>query len=308
MICNNPRCNKEFTLSYNRSGEPKFCSRRCAGQVTAARCRPPRDRETRICAVCSQKYSPTPGNVKHGNPRFCSTACKHEGRRLGLIAGKKPFARILKICKNPDCRNLVFQKYDTGYCSRKCYAVDAVRISRATRHHHRPTIACEHCGNVFVVPREHNNSKGKPRRFCSNSCKWAARQAKEWLCIICHRVVSKGAVRCSACRARPAAEPRRCRDCGMVIVEPWARRCQQCRELWEVAKGARRRAKTNADRYLNIHIGRELLTLFPELRTVVANGLDGYSGEQRRNKRKDMLAKIGAEGAKMFNLKERAIQ
>jgi hypothetical protein len=116
-------------------------------------------------------------------------------------------------------------------------------------------------------------------------------------------VISEGSRQCLACCRRnhaAAKKQKHCKDCGGVIVEKWARRCRQCSELLEL----RERAEKNRLRYANINVGRELFVMFPDLRPVVARELRGYVGEQRRNKRKEVLAKIGAEGSKMFKLKE----
>lgn len=95
---------------------------------------------------------------------------------------------------------------------------------------------------------------------------------------------------------------RHCHDCGTVVVEPWARRCRQCLEQKKVVKTARKRVENNFRRYRNINIGRELAIMFPDLQQVLARELDGYSGERRRNRRKEVFQKIGAEGAKIFDL------
>lgn len=298
--CENYDCGREVVFLTKRQ---RFCSVKCAVHAL----RPSRSREIRTCQLCSREYFPTPGNIKYGNPRFCSNECKHKARRLGLIKRpgvKKRKERVWRVCKNPACG----KKYETlpklkpAYCSRECFRDDASRAQRLRRPHQRPTLVCEHvpCSKVFVVPREHNKSKGY-RRYCSDSCKWAARASKPRLCMLCGVVISKSSKLCLACHRRehaaPPKQPKQCSDCGVVLDECRARRCSVCSYL-------QNKAERNNSRYVNIHIGREMLTIFPDLRSVLARELAGYMGEQRRNRRKDVLAKIGAEGNKMFKLKQ----
>jgi hypothetical protein len=273
--------------------------------------------EIRICEVCSQEYAPKRANIKYGNPRFCSRSCKHEGLRRGLIrspGGRNRIPRNIQICANHACGKK-YERLPSGhstYCSRDCYREDACRLRRIIRPRKCVSHICENaaCAKEFVVPRGHNKKKGA-RMYCSDSCKWAAWRHLRLACPICQRVVPSTKHKyCSIECYRKALVPtkvqspqRRCPECGGSIILKYARRCQLCRELRRI------HAKTNERKrqYRNRNTGRELVAMFPNLQEIVSVEMKGYMGEQRRNKRKEVLQKIGAEGLKMFNMKQRRL-
>lgn len=247
---------------------------------------------TRTCETCQMRYVVPVQNLYLGQrpQRYCSKTCAGVGRR-----------RPPQICQNPACGISFTPKTANGkYCSVSC----CLLVVHANRKAPLEYVVCENaaCSRKFVVPRGHNKSK-YPRRFCANSCKWSALRARQWLCVACQEIVSQGYEKCRPCsnaeRAVAVQEPRRCVDCGDSILEPRVRRCADCRHLLKFQN----KTKQINRRYINIDVGRELLVMFPDLRSVVDRELSGCVGEQRRNRRKEALAKIGAEGAKMFKLK-----
>ena len=231
------------------------------------------------------------------------------------------------VCQNRACLKVfVPRPHSAGkYCSRSC--------AGGGRWGNRPprVCVCETCSKTFVVPGTHNEKNG-PRRFCSNHCKNVGYSRREVAGMV---AVGKDPAdarppqrrqrprQCAVCQNPTATRkrkycsdeclwysrtklpmPRRCPECGDVL-KPWKRLCETCREYH---KRVRRRNLDKLARRRNLNIGRVLISLFPDLREIVTSETDGYSGRAREEKRRQAIIKIGTEGAKMFNLNQRAIQ
>lgn len=253
---------------------------------------------TRICEnwACGKEYVVPPQNL-YPNQRpqkYCSQKC------AGAARGRSYLFMPIGFCQNADCGRAFAIRRDTAgkYCSMRC----SLQTFNTKRRRCMPRIICQNpaCAREFAIPRTHNKQNG-PRRFCSDACKWAAWRSPPRRCPDCGAICTGN--KCLACyrrrgRAAPSQVMKHCRDCGVVIGK-YIRLCEQCRELSIL----RRKALKNKHQKHNIQVGREMVNIFPNLFGVLLGALDNYSGEERRNRKKMVFAKIGAEGAKIFNMR-----
>lgn len=132
-------CWKEFKARKNKQ---KFCSQSCSSKSR-------RILQNVVCATCGKIFQPV-----HKKDKYCSRKCSSEWRK--------------KWSKCPTCWKQFNNKFDTKYCSQKCYAMSRVN----------PNIICPVCWKTF------HPSAGQ--KYCSNKC-WgiAQRTHMRKICPIC---------------------------------------------------------------------------------------------------------------------------
>jgi 5-methylcytosine-specific restriction endonuclease McrA len=119
--------------------------------------------EPRKCEQCGAEFTPSAGNLKKGNGRFCSVKCAAQKRtshqrveRFCLECGVTFVVPTARIRTRP-----------ANFCSRECF------LSHAKENAPGKTVVertCQHCGKVFsVAPSQLNHREPK---YCSLDCTW----------------------------------------------------------------------------------------------------------------------------------------
>lgn len=250
---------------------------------------------TRTCAhpACEKQFIVS-SPYSYLQRKYCSYECRSTRGRI---------VTPVNYCRT--CGKAFDATHKSSCCSKAC----ALVVAQAVHRRHHPTYICQNttCVKPFTV--KDRLSKNRRAKYCSLSCYYAVRRKQPPLCAICGAVVSRRYVKkCAACRSKQAqSKPRQaisrcCRDCGVLLFGQGRYvLCVPCGEL------SKRRQKRQQEKD-HLAIGRELITIFPDLWDVVLDDLEHSSGEERRNRKKNVLKKIGAEGKSLFNLGKRAIQ
>ncbi len=119
------------------------------------------------CTKCNTDIQIRPSHFAKGAGRFCSMACRFDGRRLVPCA----------VCaKEFSVTAAGSEKRKT--CSRRCAGV--LRSKRTS-------FPCEHCGQITTL-RPCYARRGKGRRFCSPRCAGLAKTTN-WMkaCAVCQK-------------------------------------------------------------------------------------------------------------------------
>jgi len=172
------------------------------------RCHPSHQRrgEARKCLVCGADIYVQPNQVRHGEGRYCSVACKVAGTtgretRPGGTYVRKDGYRIVKVgVRKYQLEHRLVVEADLGRPLRSDEEVhhlngdkldnraENLEVLSPTDHQHRHgasvrarrtrvTFTCQHCGAAY----ERKASRAGETRFCSASCRskasWVARRA-----------------------------------------------------------------------------------------------------------------------------------
>ena len=206
-----------------------FCSNRCSGLAQ-------RKRVPRVCPVCSNSFDAEPNEVANNRGKYCSSACRYEGRRLQCAAEvacarcgvrftvPRSQAERRRFCKAscryrtdaPSLQTIVcahcggeatVRRYRVlegfgKYCDRRCFI--------AAQQPRRPPLTCARrgCWKRFLA---FPSQVEKNRRFCSRRCRDLARRPKTFRCPVCKERKPRPPGR------RPKFCSRSCRNRGRVV-------------------------------------------------------------------------------------------
>lgn len=179
FTCQN--CNETFSLSYGRTGAPKFCGNTCKGEASSTSI-------TLACDECGEEMERQPSRVDEAEDHFCSTECRNAFAKGKVNYGRDPERERDETEKHypagstftcETCGDEFSIDYGrTGparFCSQPCH-YEGRKTSL--------TLTCETCGDAFERVPSQATLTG--HHYCSEDCRGEAEHDQhEVTCVTC---------------------------------------------------------------------------------------------------------------------------